>query len=59
MFVFIGGHSTESLSIVPATSSDEVKKMINELYQRFNVLRTILKNVSKDAMSLLRKLQMF
>ena len=43
MFVFIVGDGTESLSVVPATSSEEVKKMINELYKRFNELKDYIK----------------
>ena len=39
MFVFIAGDGTEYLSVFPSTSSDEVKKMINELYERFNELK--------------------
>ena len=43
MFVFTAGGGTESLSVVPATSSDEVKKMINELHKRFNELKKNIK----------------
>ena len=39
--LIIGG--TELLSVVPLTSSDEVKKMIYELYQRFNELKDYIK----------------
>ena len=42
MFVFITGCGTES-SVVPATSSDEVKKMINELHKRFHELKKNIK----------------
>ena len=42
MFVFIVGDGSES-SVVPVTSSDEVKKMINELYMRFNELKKNIK----------------
>ena len=42
MFVFIIGDGTDS-SVVPVTSSDEVKKMINALYQRFNELKKNIK----------------
>ena len=38
MFVFIVGDA-----VVPVTSSDEVKKMINELYMRFNELKKSIK----------------
>ena len=43
MFLLIIGDGTESLSVVPLTSSDEVKKMIYELYQRFNELKGYIK----------------
>ena len=42
MFVLISGDGTESLSL-PATSIDKVKKMINELYKRFNELKDHIK----------------
>ena len=42
MFVFIVGDGTES-SVVPVTSSDEVKKMINAIYKRFNELKKNIK----------------
>ena len=41
--MFIAGDGTESLSVVPVTSSDEVKKMIYVLYQRFNELKDYIK----------------
>ena len=43
MFVFIVGDGIESLSVVPVTSSDEVKKTINELHKRFNELKKNIK----------------
>ena len=43
MFLFITGGGTESLSVVPVTSIDEVKKMINALYKRFNELKKNIK----------------
>ena len=42
-FVFIAGDGIESLSVVPVTSSDKVKKMIDELYQIFNDLKDYIK----------------
>ena len=42
-FVFTAGDGTESLSVVPVTSSDEVKKMIGELYKKFNELKKNIK----------------
>ena len=47
MFVFITGDGTESLCVVPATSSDEVEKMIIELYKRFNELKDCIKECLK------------
>ena len=41
--MYFVGDGTESLSVVPATSSDEVKKMIMELYKRFNDLKNNIK----------------
>ena len=43
IFVFITGDGTESQSVVLTISSDEVKKMINILYKRFNELKDYIK----------------
>ena len=41
--MLIAGDGAESLSVVPSTSSDKVKKMINELHKRFNELKRHIK----------------
>ena len=55
MFVFIVGDGTESWSVVPVTSSDEVKKMIYELYERFNELKDYTKECLEKHNVLVKK----